>query len=124
MMGRRQHYGLTKRSNDADFSPRHGGLPDVGDVGASRRRTAADGRRRNAARVVREVYVSARSAVGRESRGHRSGRGVAMDRLELRAIEYDADGEPRLYRVGPPTPAKVLTWTDGDICVCGVKCAK
>jgi len=44
--------------------------------------------------------------------------------LELRAIEYDADGEPRLYRVGPPTPAKVLTWTDGDICVCGVKCAK
>ena len=47
-----------------------------------------------------------------------------MDARERHAIEYDHDGEPRLYLAYAKRERKGLPWSDTDICVCGVQCGR
>jgi hypothetical protein len=49
-----------------------------------------------------------------------------MDDRERHVLDYDADGEPRLY-IFKPQQVETLNkvqWGDGDVCVCGEPCAK
>jgi hypothetical protein len=47
-----------------------------------------------------------------------------MDARELHRLYYDDEGQPRLYSFKPRQKQQALDWSDGDICVCGIHCAK
>jgi hypothetical protein len=47
-----------------------------------------------------------------------------MTRLEYHNLAYDHDGATRLYLFTERIPPPPIRWSDGDICVCGVKCAR